>query len=88
MFKKNMEFSNFTKNDFHTLIYSWIYDLMQYLKTKFNFVFSPLFNSLIMDIIIETLIHFNLTNKYYYQFVAGSAVYNIVILFFSQTKIS
>jgi hypothetical protein len=74
------------KNDFHTLIYSWVYDLMQYLKTTFNFVFSPAFNSLIMDIFVETLIHFNLTNKSYYQFVAGSAVYNIVILFFPELK--
>ena len=40
-----------------------------------------------MDIIIETLNYFNLTNKSYYQSVAGSAVYNIVTLFFPVLKL-
>jgi len=62
-----------------TIICEWMYDVVNLLSEKYDFVFEDCINTLIMDIIIITINENKITNKSLFQTIVISSVYNIIL---------
>ena len=61
----------------YVIVYDWIVELLHILKQKYNFIFKTVYNTLIMDLIMICINHFN-TKKTKYQTMAIVSIYNVI----------
>lgn len=76
-YKCNKELKVFNRNSYLVII-DWVLELLHVLKYEYDFVYHSVYNTIIFDLIIETIIKFNIMSSKLYQGITICSIWNIL----------
>ena len=76
-YKCNKELKVFNRNCYLVII-DWVIELLHVLKYEYDFIYQSVYNTIIFDLIMETIIKFNIVSKNSLQGVVICSIWNIL----------
>ena len=73
--------SNYINEKTFLVLFEWFYDVMHVLKYRYNFIYDLVYNTVIFDLLYETVKEFKVINNKLYQGILISAMFNMLMVY-------